>query len=115
MANKSVALDQVFHALADPTRRAVLRRLAAGPASVQRLAQPFKMALPSFVKHIAVLEGAGLIATSKSGRVRSCTLRAREFSAAEQWLAEQRRQLEQHAARLADYAEALAKEESEDV
>ena len=59
MGNNYTALDTVFHALADPTRRAVIQRLGQGPATVSELAEPFDMALPSFVKHIAVLEVSG--------------------------------------------------------
>ncbi len=84
------SLSTVFHALADPTRRAVLRRLAVGPASISELAQPFEMALPSFMKHVRLLEGSGMIRTRKRGRVRTCTIERRAFAAAEGWLAEQR-------------------------
>jgi DNA-binding transcriptional ArsR family regulator len=83
-------LDTVFQALADPTRRAVLGRLAAGPASVGELARPFGMALPSFMKHIRVLEGGGLIRTHKAGRVRTCAIQPAAIALAEAWLAEQR-------------------------
>src|SRR5688572_28922822 len=65
-------LNGVFLALADPTRRAVLGRLGAGPASIGELAKPFDMALPSFMKHIRFLEQSGLIVTRKQGRVRNC-------------------------------------------
>src|ERR1700740_3648843 len=74
MANSGLALDSVFHALADPTRRAVIQRLSQGTATVSELAQPFDMALPSFVKHISVLERSRLISSSKRGRVRTCRL-----------------------------------------
>ena len=85
-------LDPIFQALADPTRRAVIGRLGAGPASVGELAAPFAMALPSFMKHIHALEGAGLIRTRKQGRVRSCALDPAPFAAAAGWLAEQQAQ-----------------------
>jgi DNA-binding transcriptional ArsR family regulator len=88
--NQSLALDAVFHALADPTRRAVVQRLGRGPANVSDLAKPFDMALPSFMKHISVLENAGLIKSRKEGRVRSCVLRPKTLSAAEKWIGEQR-------------------------
>jgi len=90
MENHSDGLSDVYQALADPTRRAVLGRLGRGPASVSELAKPFAMALPSFVKHIRLLEGSGLITTRKQGRVRTCTLNRRRLAAAEAWLAEQR-------------------------
>lgn len=90
MANNSVALDSVFHALADPTRRAVVQRLGRGPATVGELAQPFAMALPSFMKHLRVLEGTGLIRSRKHGRTRTCTLEQKKLAAAERWFADQR-------------------------
>ena len=83
-------LDGVFQAIADPTRRAVLRRLGRSPASVSDLARPFDMALPSFMKHIRLLEGTGLIRTHKEGRVRTCTIERKPFAAVEGWLAAQR-------------------------
>ena len=64
-------LDRVFKALADPTRRAVLERLSGGVAAVSELAEPFDMALPSFLQHMNVLEASGLVRSSKSGRVRT--------------------------------------------
>jgi DNA-binding transcriptional ArsR family regulator len=91
MDNKQASLDPIFHALADPTRRAVVQRLVRGPAAVAELASPFAMALPSFMKHIGVLEASGLIASRKVGRVRTCTLKPEKLSAAEQWFGEQRR------------------------
>jgi DNA-binding transcriptional ArsR family regulator len=90
MDNHGDGLSGIFQAFADPTRRAVLSRLAAGPASVSDLAQPFDMALPSFMKHISCLEGVGLIVTQKQGRVRTCAIDKRAFAAAEAWLSEQR-------------------------
>jgi uncharacterized protein YndB with AHSA1/START domain/DNA-binding transcriptional ArsR family regulator len=83
-------LDGLFQALADPTRRAVLGRLGSGPASVTQLAQPFDMALPSFMKHIHLLEGSGWIRTRKKGRVRMCTVQKQRLADAEGWLAAQR-------------------------
>lgn len=83
-------LNTAFQALADPTRRAVLGRLGQGPASVSDLAAPFDMALPSFMKHIRLLEGSGLIRTAKRGRVRTCTIEPKRFAAMEGWLARQR-------------------------
>jgi DNA-binding transcriptional ArsR family regulator len=83
-------LSTVFQALADPTRRAVLGRLGKGPATISELAKPFDMALPSFLKHIRLLEGSGLIRTRKRGRVRTCAIEKRPFAAVESWLAAQR-------------------------
>jgi len=90
MENYQTALDSRFHALADPTRRAVVQRLGKGAATVSELAMPFDMALPSFMKHISVLEAAGLIASKKIGRVRTCRLRSEKLAAVEKWLGDQR-------------------------
>lgn len=84
------SLDDTFRALADPTRRAVVQALGRGPASVSDLARPFGMALPSFLQHLRVLEESGLVATAKTGRVRTCTLRTETLAAAEHWLEAQR-------------------------
>ena len=92
MANQTLALDSVFHALADPTRRAVIQRLSTGTATVSELAQPFDMALPSFVKHISVLEKSRLIRSRKLGRVRTCSLEHENLAAAEHWIHELRAQ-----------------------
>jgi len=90
MQRHSEHLNGIFHALADPTRRAVLGRLGRGPASVSELAEPFDMALPSFMKHIRLLEGNGLIRTHKDGRVRTCAIERKPFAVAEAWLSTQR-------------------------
>jgi DNA-binding transcriptional ArsR family regulator len=90
MAKYLAPLDDVFQALADPTRRAVLGRLGAGPASVGELAEPFDMALPSFMKHVGHLESAGWITTRKIGRVRLCALEPKSFDVVATWLGEQR-------------------------
>ena len=90
MEHYQARLDGVFHALADPTRRAVLGRLGQGPASISDLAKPFDMALPSFMKHIHLLEDSGWIRTAKRGRVRTCAIEKKQFAAVESWLSEQR-------------------------
>jgi DNA-binding transcriptional ArsR family regulator len=92
MANQGMELDTVFHALADPTRRAVIQRLSKGTATVSELAEPFDMALPSFVKHISVLERSRLITSRKRGRVRTCSLERENLVAAERWFDELRAQ-----------------------
>jgi DNA-binding transcriptional ArsR family regulator len=79
-------IDQVFRALADPTRRRVVERLSRSPASVGELAQPFDMALPSFVQHLRVLESCGLVKSRKSGRVRIFQLAPRRLKVATHWL-----------------------------
>lgn len=90
MANYVADLDGVFVALADPTRREVVRRLGRGSESVGELARPFSMALPSFMKHVRMLETSGLIRTVKRGRVRTCTLNRKRLALVDGWLAEQR-------------------------
>ncbi len=90
MPNQIIELDRVFHALADPTRRAVLERLSDGPAPVSELAQPFDMALPSFTQHLNVLELCGLVRSEKSGRVRTYELAPEPLQEAEQWMVAQR-------------------------
>ncbi|WP_336082785.1 ArsR/SmtB family transcription factor [Thalassospira sp. CH_XMU1448-2] len=90
MDKYSTSLDTIFHALADPTRRAVVQRLAKGPAPVKELAEPYDMALPSFMKHLNVLEEAGLIASKKQGRVRTCSFNPDKLEAVEKWFDEQR-------------------------
>ena len=83
-------LTRVFRALSDPTRRAVLERLTRGSAAVSELAQPFKMALPSFVQHLGVLEECGLVRSKKEGRVRIYALAPKPLQTAEYWLSAQR-------------------------
>lgn len=90
MPNQHHELDRVFHALADPTRRAVVERLGQGPLSVTELAKPFGMALPSFVQHLKVLEQCGLLKTHKSGRVRMCEIAPQPMDEIEAWLGQQR-------------------------
>src|SRR5882762_7937505 len=107
----SLQLDGIFRALADPTRRAVVHRLGAGPASVQDLAAPFDMALPSFLKHISVLEDSGLIASKKTGRVRTCRVNLKRLVIAESWIREQRELWEDRTDRLADFVENLERKE----
>ena len=89
------SLGPVFQALADPTRRAVLERLARGPAGVTELARPFPMALPSFAQHLDVLERSGLVRSRKQGRVRTYALETRPLAEAVDWLARQRSTWEQ--------------------
>ena len=90
-------LDAVLRALADPTRRAVVERLAMSPAVVSELAAPFSMALPSLMQHLRVLETAGLITSEKHGRVRTVSLRPGAYDVLHLWLGEQRTHAERHA------------------
>lgn len=107
MANYSQNLDQVFSALGDPTRRAIVERLVASAASISELATPFDMALPSFLKHVQVLERAGLIRSRKQGRVRTCMLDRSALQQSCKWLVEQRAMWESRTDRMAEYVEQL--------
>ncbi len=84
-------VDEVLHALADPTRRRVVERLVSGPASTSELARPFDMALPSFTQHLGVLERAGLVTSTKEGRVRTYRIAPAALELLDGWLAGQRR------------------------
>jgi len=109
MENYQDSLDAVFHALSDPTRRAVIQRLgSAGDATISDLAEPFDMALPSFMKHISVLESSGLISSTKSGRVRTCRIETDQISAVEKWIDAQRALWTRRIGRLAEHAEAIS-------
>ena len=101
MPNQS--LDLTFQALGDATRRAIVARLAEGPLSVSELAKPLPMSLPAVLQHLAVLEGAGLVASRKSGRVRTCRLEPAAVARAEAWLGAQRGEWERRLDRLGDY------------
>jgi DNA-binding transcriptional ArsR family regulator len=103
----AIGLDRVFQALADPTRRAVVQRLSRGTAPVSELAEPFDMALPSFLQHLKVLEGCGLVSSRKAGRVRTYQLSPQPLQAAEGWIAEQRALWERRLDRLDRYLEDL--------
>ena len=113
MANYSPRLAPVFHALADPTRGAVVARLATGPASVGELAEPFAMALPTFLQHLKVLEAAGLVRSEKHGRVRMVRIEPSALAEAEDWLARRRREWEAKLDRLQAFVEALETETKE--
>jgi DNA-binding transcriptional ArsR family regulator len=95
-------LDSIFHALADPGRRAMVERLSLGPASVSELAAPLDMTLTAVVQHVRVLEASGLLTSTKRGRVRTCTLREPALHAAEQWILDRRRQWAQRLDRLGE-------------
>ena len=96
-------LDRVFKALSDPTRRAILCRLADGDAAVTELAAPFDMSLPAFTKHLDVLLRAGLLETEKSGRVRRCHIEHRPLQQAADWIAGYRVFWDTRLDRLDDY------------
>jgi DNA-binding transcriptional ArsR family regulator len=96
-------LDQVFHALADPTRRGMVERLVRGPASVSELSRPLEMSLPAVLQHLQVLEASGLVRSEKAGRVRTCRIEPDALRAAEAWVTGQRTAWETRLDRLGDY------------
>lgn len=110
MAKHDPDLSPLFHALADPTRRAILTRLAEGPAPVTDLARPTGLRLPTVMRHLAVMEEAGLIATSKDGRVRTCAIVPEALTPMRAWLDDQRAIWEARLDRLDDYVMTLMKE-----
>ena len=111
MAQSAVA-DDVFHALANSTRRKILEQLSVGPATVSDLAAPFDMKLPSFVQHLSVLEQSRLVKSKKRGRVRTYEIRPERFKVAEDWLTERRRLWEARLDRFDEYVKQLEKKES---
>jgi DNA-binding transcriptional ArsR family regulator len=112
MPNQMAQLNLVFQALADPTRRAVVERLSHGPTATTELAQPFKMALPSFLQHLDVLQKCGLVQSRKSGRVRTYELAPNTLKEAEDWLSAQRSLWERSLDQLDSFLEGL-KEQTE--
>jgi DNA-binding transcriptional ArsR family regulator len=110
MLNQSSELDRLFHALADPARRAMLERLSRGPAPVSELARPLPMSLPSAMQHLGVLEEAGLVRSEKVGRVRTCAIEPNALSHAEQWINARRLEWEHRLDRLGEYLKTLADE-----
>lgn len=105
--HRSEQLNRIFQSLADPTRRAVVERLSAGPAPVTELARSSRMALPSFLQHLKVLEDCGLIRSTKTGRVRTCQLRSQSLRQAGSWLEKQRSHWERRLNQLDAYLIAL--------
>jgi DNA-binding transcriptional ArsR family regulator len=100
-------LDATFAALADPTRRAILTRLASGEASVMELARPFAMSQPAISKHLKVLERAGLIKRGRDGQRRPCRIEAKPLAEADAWLERYRQIWESNFARLDQVLEEL--------
>jgi DNA-binding transcriptional ArsR family regulator len=104
-------LNRTFAALADPTRRAILQRLAEGHTSVTELAEPFDMSLPAISKHLKVLERSGLIARSRDAQVRPCHLNAKPLKEVADWVEHYRQFFEQSFDRLDEYLAELQKKE----
>jgi DNA-binding transcriptional ArsR family regulator len=102
MARRKANIDRVFHALGDPTRRAIVEKLSRGPITVSQLAKPLAITLAAVVQHMQVLEECGLIRTEKVGRVRTCSLEPEALSAAEQWIRNRRSTWERRFDRLGD-------------
>jgi len=109
---QSAATDAVFYALANATRRKVLERLSAGPATVSELAAPFGMQLPSFVQHLGVLEQSRLVKSKKRGRVRTYEIAPERFRVVEDWLTERRKTWEARLDRFDEYVRHLKEKES---
>jgi DNA-binding transcriptional ArsR family regulator len=107
MLNDSIALDRAFSALADPVRRGMLARLSKGPASVSELASPLSISLPAVLQHLKALETSGLVASEKSGRVRTVRMQPDALGVAEGWLARRRAELAAQLDRFEDYVSTL--------
>jgi DNA-binding transcriptional ArsR family regulator len=102
MKRKQPSIERVFHALGDPTRRAIVEKLSEGPISVSRLAEPLDISLAAVVQHLQVLEESGLVRTEKVGRVRTCSIEPAGLSVAQQWIGDRRSMWEQRFDRLGD-------------
>jgi DNA-binding transcriptional ArsR family regulator len=102
MLNYQPSLDRVFHALADPTRLAIVERLSRGSVSVSEIAEPLDMTLAAVVQHIQVLEQSGVISTRKQGRVRTCQLEPRALDIVNRWIAQRRSTWERNLDRLGE-------------
>jgi DNA-binding transcriptional ArsR family regulator len=96
-------LDDIFHALADPSRRSIVERLSRGSASVSDLAAPLPISLPAVHQHLQVLEESGLVSSVKVGRVRTCTIEPAALGPAERWIVKRREGWERRLERLDDY------------
>jgi len=113
MLNQSPDLDRLFHALADPARRAMVERLSRGPTAVSELARPLPMSLPAAMQHLGVLEAAGLVRSQKVGRVRTCAIEPQALSLAERWINARRIEWDHRLDQLGDYLKTLESEGEE--
>jgi DNA-binding transcriptional ArsR family regulator len=102
MRRKKPDVNRVFHALGDPSRRAIVERLSQGPISVSRLAEPLKITLAAVVQHLQVLEESGLVQTEKIGRVRTCRIEPAGLAVAEKWIIDRRSMWDRRFDRLGD-------------
>jgi DNA-binding transcriptional ArsR family regulator len=114
MLNQPADLDRLFHALADPARRAMVERLSRGPLSVSDLARPLPMSLPAAMQHLQVLQTAGLVRSEKVGRVRVCAIEPAALSRAEEWVNARRVEWERRLDRLGEYLGTLDSEGEND-
>lgn len=110
----SAAVDRAFAALADPTRLALIDRLARGPASVTQLARPLPISLAAVMQHLQVLEASGLITSAKEGRVRTCRIEPAAMRTAERWISDRRLMWEERLDRLADFVERPSQDRASD-
>jgi DNA-binding transcriptional ArsR family regulator len=108
---QAAVLDRTFHALSDPTRRAMVQRLSRGPATVSELAKPLAISLPAVMQHLAVLEASGVVSSRKVGRVRTCQVEPKALTAAERWITERRQLWERRLDRLGEYLDATAEDD----
>lgn len=106
--NHPIDLDRVFHALADPTRRAMIERLGRSAATVSELAQPAAMSLAAVVQHVQILEACGLVRTEKVGRTRTCRINTAALASAERWLEARRNEWNTRLDKLGEYLERTA-------
>lgn len=102
MPRRKPDIDLVFHALGDPTRRAMVEKLSEGPLSVSRLATPLAITLTAVAQHLQILEESGLVQTEKVGRVRTCRLETAGLSAAQKWIGDRRSEWERRLDRLGE-------------
>jgi len=102
-AERSASIHRVFHALGDPTRRAIVERLSEAPISVSQLAEPLSMTLAAVVQHLQILEESGLVRTEKTGRVRTCRIEPKGFSLMEKWIQDRKTTWERRFDRLGEF------------
>lgn len=110
MLKYSADVDEVLHALADPTRRRIIEELGRGPASVSELAKPLPMSLPAVVQHLQVLESCGLVRSNKVGRVRTCRLDLKRLDTVQDWITDRHKTWERRLDRLGEYLAAHPEE-----
>jgi DNA-binding transcriptional ArsR family regulator len=102
MLTQRASINRVFHALGDPTRRAIVEKLSEGPISVTKLAVPLDITLAAVIQHLQILEKSGLVHTEKVGRVRTCRIETKGLTVAEKWIEDRRLLWEKRLDRLGD-------------